>query len=255
VSSERLDGRVVLVSGAAGELGAAACALFAEHGAIVAAVDEVQPDVSGIPRARAWACEGYEDRSVAAVVAAVRSELGPIAVTYNDTQRLASSNGRADAEDGDLGVLDLDLESFEEVLDAVLKSAYLFSKHSIPQMIEQGGGSIVNVASLEGTVLGGRDHALATAHGGLLGLTRAIASTYGQQGVRANAICRTPVGVDLAASDRDADPLMQSFRAGGALGRVGRPEEIAQVALFLASEASSLMTGAVIRVDGGVTLQ
>jgi NAD(P)-dependent dehydrogenase (short-subunit alcohol dehydrogenase family) len=126
-------------------------------------------------------------------------------------------------------------------------------KHAIPIMVKQGGGVIINTSSINGLVaLSGAD-AYTASKGGLIALTRVLASDWGPKGIRVNCIC--PGGVDTPmVAGAMADPQTAEYlQMNSPLGRVARPEEIAQVALFLASDAASYVNGAIIPVDGGWT--
>jgi meso-butanediol dehydrogenase/(S,S)-butanediol dehydrogenase/diacetyl reductase len=150
-------------------------------------------------------------------------------------------------------VVDTPEEAWDAILAINLKGPALGCKHAIPVMVDQGGGTIVNNASINGLVaLSGAD-AYTAAKGGVVALTRVLAADWGPKGIRVNCICPGPVETPMIAGVL-TDPQVLDYMQGNCpLGRVARPEEIAQVALFLASDAASYVNGVIIPVDGGWT--
>jgi NAD(P)-dependent dehydrogenase (short-subunit alcohol dehydrogenase family) len=146
---------------------------------------------------------------------------------------------------------------WHKVMDVNLKGVYLGCKYGIPPMIAQGGGAIVNTASILGLVGDPDLPAYGATKGGILAMTRAMAQAHGRQGIRINAICPGDVATPLVMEyfEHQPDPQVAQARVAShyALGRIAQPEEIAAVALFLASDDSSFVTGAHIVVDGGLT--
>jgi NAD(P)-dependent dehydrogenase (short-subunit alcohol dehydrogenase family) len=142
-------------------------------------------------------------------------------------------------------------------MDVNLKGVYLGCKYAIPAMIAGGGGSIINTSSVLGLVGDPTLAAYCATKGGILALTRAMAQAHGRDRIRVNSICPGDVETPLVKEffDQHADPTAarQQVAAAYALGRIAQPEEIANVALFLASDESSFITGAQIVVDGGLT--
>jgi len=249
----RLNGRVAIVTGAGRGIGQAIATLFAEEGAKVLVVDWNRE--SGAATAAAIQAAGYEAR-----------------FCYADVSRAMEVEAMAGAAVGAWGRLDILVnnaaiqvvrklvETTEEEWDRLqrvnLKGVFLGCKYAIPEMIRGGGGAIVNIASVLGLVGDPELAAYCAAKGGVITLTKAAALTYGPQGVRVNAICPGDVDTPMAQEYFDAAPdpaaLLQEVASKYALRRISSPREVAEAALFLASDASSFMTGAALVVDGGL---
>jgi NAD(P)-dependent dehydrogenase (short-subunit alcohol dehydrogenase family) len=237
----RLSGRRALVTGVSSGIGAACARLFAKEGARVAGMDLAKP-----PADVALACfheaDVREEAQVKAAVEGALLALGGIDVVVN-------AAGVAGGGPAHL----CDLAEWRRVLDVNLTGTFLVTKHVLPAMIAQKRGSIVNLASVEGLEGGESMSAYNASKGGVVLLTRNLALDYGAFGIRANAICpgfiRTPMTGLL--SDPNFAPIAQRIEAAHALGRLGEPEEVANVALFLASDEASFVSGGAISVDGG----
>jgi NAD(P)-dependent dehydrogenase (short-subunit alcohol dehydrogenase family) len=256
----RLAGKVAIVTGAGSGQGAAAAALFVEEGARVALLDVREQGLNEVAatldpdRVLPVVCDVSDAAAVRAAVDRVVGAFGRLDVLYNNAGVLLQAPPGTGQAGFDGGVVDLDEDVFDRTLAINVKSVYLMAKFSIPPMRERGGGSIVNVASMAGAIVGSANHAYATSKAAIVGLTRAIAVTYGSVGIRANAICpgvvRTPI-VEHIVNDEATRRIFE----GSPLGRLGRPDEIARVALFLACDESSFVTGAQVTADGGFTLR
>ncbi len=152
---------------------------------------------------------------------------------------------------------DTSAADWHKVMDVNLKGVYLGCKYVIPHMIAQGGGSIVNTSSALGLVGDPDLPAYGATKGGILAMTAAMAQAHGRQNIRINSICpgdvATPLVMEYFERQPDAEGALQRVESEYALGRIAQPEEIANVALFLASDESSFVTGAYIVADGGLT--
>jgi meso-butanediol dehydrogenase/(S,S)-butanediol dehydrogenase/diacetyl reductase len=252
-----LSGKSAIITGAASGQGKAAARLFSQAGArlIIADwnTDGAQETVREIRESGGEAFAVQTDVSreadVKVMIQAALDHFKRLDVLFNNAGIGFSSSGRFTMA----SVVDTPEEHWDAILAINLKSVAMGCKHAIPVMVQQGGGVIVNNASINGLVaLSGAD-AYTAAKGGIVALTRVLASDWGPKGIRVNCIC--PGGVDTPmVAGVLADPqVMQQFQSNCPLGRVARPEEIAQVALFLASDASSFVNGAIIPVDGGWT--
>ncbi|UCH34361.1 MAG: SDR family oxidoreductase, partial [Armatimonadota bacterium] len=143
-------------------------------------------------------------------------------------------------------------ENWEHIINTNLKGVWLCMKHEIPQMLEQGGGAIVNMSSVSG-IRGLQDFSAYTASkGGILELTRTAALEYSKLGVRINAVCPGTIDTPTVAGVVAQKPeLMEEFRALHPIGRIGKPEEVAEAVVWLCSDAASFVTGHALAVDGG----
>jgi NAD(P)-dependent dehydrogenase (short-subunit alcohol dehydrogenase family) len=249
----RLEGKVALITGGASGMGRVAAALFAREGASVVLSDV--SDANGeatageIERSGGRAAFVHADVSkppdAEAMVAFAVDRFGSLDVLYNNA-------GVFPADDG--SVIDTPEGVWDLTIDINLKGVFLGCKYGVPAMLASGGGSIVNVASFV-ALMGAAAPQIAytSSKGGVLAMTREIAVEFARRGIRANALCPGPVETPLLA-ELLADPARRERRLVHIpLGRFGRAEEIANAALFLASDESSFMTGSALVVDGGIT--
>lgn len=247
-----LEGRVALVTGAASGIGRAIATTLATAGASIAVVDLDQPGgarlVAEIERGGGRALFVAADVSRSAdcenAVKHAVETFGRLDVVVNN----AGITRRAD-------VTALSEEDWDRVMAVNLKSVFLVSKFAIPLMAAGGRGAIVNIGSGWGLRGGPKAAAYCASKGGVVQLTRAMAIDHGAAGIRVNCVC--PGDTDTAMLADEARQLNQPAEdflreaAARPLGRVGTPEEIAQAVLYLASDAASFVTGAVLVVDGG----
>ena len=249
----RLAGKVVIITGAATGIGRAAAELFADEGARLVVADyaeeagraTVAAIEAGGGEAAFVAVDVSDEPQVAAMVEFAVSTYGGLDVLYNNA-------GIFPADDG--GATETSVSTWDRVMDVNLKGVWLGCKHGIPAMIATGGGSIVNVASFVAHMGAATPQIAYTASkGGVLSLTREVAVEHARSGIRANALCPGPVETPLLA-ELMSDPDRRARRLVHIpMGRLGRAEELAKAALFLASDDSSFMTGASLLVDGGIT--
>ncbi len=251
--SGRLQGKVALITGAGSGMGRAAAALFAVEGAhvVVSDIDDAAGNATVAAVRAAGGDATFVRANVAdwddcqAMVAAAVDTYGALHVLYNNA-------GIFPADDG--GVLDTPQETWRRVMAINLEGVWLGCKAGIPAMLESGGGAIVNVASFV-ALMGAATAQIAytASKGGVLSMTREIAVEYARQGIRANALCPGPIETQLL-QELLSDPVRRARRMVHIpMGRLGRAEELAKAALFLASDDASFMTGAALVVDGGIT--
>lgn len=249
----RLEGKVALITGAASGMGNVAAALFAREGARVMLADvadeAAERAVAGIARAGGEVAYVHADVSkgedARGMVEATVQRFGRLDVLYNNAGVFPAGDG---------SVVDTPESVWEFTINVNLKGVFLGCRYGIPAMLDSGGGSIVNVASFVALMGAAAPQIAYTASkGGVLAMTREIAVEFARSGIRANALCPGPVETPLLA-ELLADPKRRDRRLVHIpVGRFGRAEEIANAALFLASDESSYMTGAALVVDGGIT--
>ncbi len=247
---DRLKGRAAIITGAGSGIGRAAALLFAEEGAKVVVVDHAadtgQDAVTQIRQAGGQAVFVLADVSKAIdaqeMIHSTLGAFGRLDILFNNAGLSGKSTMTADMTE----------EAWDRVLATNLKGVFLGSKYAIEVMLRQGGGIIINTASVAGMVGEPGFAAYGASKAGVIHLTKVMALEYADRNIRINCICpgaiMTPI--TAAALDRDNPPL---FRQPQAMGRIGQPGEVAKVALFLASDDSSFVTGAAAVVDGGWT--
>ncbi len=241
----RLAGRVCVVTGASGGIGAATVALFQREGATVVGVD-LQPDSPG---ELALQVDVTEEQQVREAFAGVRERFGQINVLFNNA-------GISPNDDG--SVLETTLEAWERVQRVNLRSVFLCCKHGIPHLLENDGperGSVINTASFVAVMGAATSQISYTASkGGVLALSRELGVEFARRGVRVNALCPGPVDTPLLKELFAKDPEKAARRLVHVpIGRFARAEEIAQGALFLASADSSYVTASTFLIDGGLS--
>ncbi len=241
-----LDGKVVVITGAGSGMARAACQVFVREGAKVLAAD-----VSGKEKDTAaelgeavvpFHADVTQEADVEAMFAAAVEAFGRVDAALN----VAGIGGAQP-------VADIALDEYERVMAVDLRGVMLGTKHAIRTMLPTGGGVIINWSSIGG-MNGSRlpTSVYSAAKAGVIQFTRAAAIEYGEQGIRANAICpgfiETPMSGGKGAAER-----FPGLVGGSALKRAGQPEEVAELASFLASDRAADITGAVIPIDGGTT--
>ena len=238
----RLEGKVCVVTGAAGGIGAATVAAMQREGATVVSVDLHD----GSPGDLALSVDVTEEHAVQEMYARVADEYGRIDVLFNNA---------GISPDDDTSVLETTFEAWQRVQDVNLKSVFLCCKHGIPHLLSGGGGSVINTASFVAVMGAATSQISYTASkGGVLALTRELGVQFARQGVRVNALCPGPVDTPLLRELFAKDPERAARRLVHVpMGRFGTAEEIANGVLFLASDESSFMTAATFLVDGGLS--
>jgi NAD(P)-dependent dehydrogenase (short-subunit alcohol dehydrogenase family) len=253
----RLDGKVCFVTGGASGMGRVAAAMFCAEGARVAVADvnaeacetaalAARKEVAGRGDAFAVPCDVTRDADVKRAIAATVDRYGELHVLYNNA-------GIMMAEDG--SVVDTEEWVWDRTLAVNLKGIYLCCKHGIPELIRSGGGSVINIASFVALVgCSVPQDAYTASKGAVIALTKSLAVQFAPKGVRSNAICPGPIETPLLTEWLLSDPEAKRVRlARNPTGRFGKPEDIVNAGIFLASDESAWTNGAVLVLDGGIT--
>ncbi len=242
-------GKVAVVTGAASGIGRATVRAFAEAGAQVVAADRsagVQETVAGLPHALAVEMDAGDEGDVGRLVEAACTRFGGIDIFY----------ANAGISGGTAGIFDADIALWAEVLRVNLIGPALAIKHAAPRIVARGGGAILCTASVAGLRSGAGGTPYSASKAGVINLVQTAAQQLATSGVRVNAIC--PGLIETGMTQRAFDHARERGKEDklgqlNPLRRAGRPEEIAAVALFLASDAASYVNGQAIAVDGGLS--
>jgi NAD(P)-dependent dehydrogenase (short-subunit alcohol dehydrogenase family) len=238
----RLDGKVAVITGTASGIGAATARRLREEGATVVGVDlreSEDVDVSVV-------ADVTDEDAISGMYAETRERFGHIDVLFNNA---------GISPDDDASVLETSLEAWRRVQEVNLTSVFLCCKHGIPHLLESGGGSVINTASFV-AVMGAATSQISysASKGGVLAMSRELGVEFARRGVRVNALCPGPVETPLLIELFAKDPEKAQRRLVHVpMGRFGKPEEIANAVLFLASDESSFVTASTFLVDGGIS--
>ena len=238
-----LDGKVCVITGAAGVIGRESVGVFSREGAIVVGVD-VKGRGDEIDASLFLTADLTDPRQVEAVYSASAERFGHIDVLFNNA-------GIAVPEDG--SVLDTDLQTWRRVIEVNLTSVFLCCKYGIPHLLRAGGGSVINTSSLV-AIMGSAVSQIAytASKGGVLALSRELGVEFAKRGVRVNALCPGPVDTPLLRALFDSDEAARRL-VHVPSGRFARAREIAEAVGFLASDASSYVNATEFMVDGGIS--
>jgi NAD(P)-dependent dehydrogenase (short-subunit alcohol dehydrogenase family) len=241
---KRLDGKIALVTGASTGIGRAVTLRFAAEGARVLAVargagiDELAVNSQG--HIEALRCDVADPGQVARMADYCRARFGRLDVLCNN----AGIGGRTNVR-----IHELDVEDWDRVLNTNLRGAFLVMKHTVPLMLAAGGGSIVNMCSIGSFRATPGSSAYITSKGGMLMLTRTAALEYVDDNIRVNAVCPGVTKTEIL--EKVPEEYQQMLTSRVPMGRMGTPQEVASLTLFLASDEASYITGAAYIIDGG----
>ncbi|MBA2566660.1 MAG: SDR family oxidoreductase [Thermoleophilaceae bacterium] len=238
----RLEGKVCVVTGAAGGIGTAAVELFRREGATVVGVDLAEDAPGDV----AIAADVSDEEQVRSMYERASAECGRIDALFNNA-------GISPTDD--VSALDTSLETWRRVQEVNLTSVFLCCKHGIPHLLEAGGGAVVNTASFVAVVGAATSQSSYTASkGGVLALSRELGVELARRGVRVNALCPGPVDTPLLRELYAKDPEQAGRRLVHVpMGRFAEAREIAQAALFLLSDDASYVNASTFLVDGGIS--
>ena len=249
-NSNRFVGKVALVTGAANGIGRAAALAFAVEGAQVAILDRTEDSLRSTADAIAaaggevlvLACDVSQPQEVEAAVARVVEQFGRLDCAFNN----------AGVENKAAPLHEIELEEWDRILGINLRGTFVCMKHEIAQMLRQGGGVVVNTSSGAGVrgVAGGASYS-ASKHA-MIGMTKSAALDYAKRNIRVN--CVLPGNIETQMMERFTDGDIQKAIDLEPVGRLGKPEEIAEAVLWMCSDLGAFVTGASIAVDGGWSL-
>jgi len=246
------DGKVVLVTGGGGGIGRASALAFAKAGARVAVVDR---DVAaGTETTRLIEATGAKALFIQTDVTQAAQVEAMVAQVVAHFGRLDCAFNNAGIEEEHMRLADCSEDTFDRIMAVNVKGVWLCLKYELAQMLKQGGGAIVNTASVAGLVGAPKMAAYSASKHAVLGLTKSAAVEYGRKNIRVNAVC--PGVIRTAMFDRavQADPKVGPAVAQlHPIGRIGEADEVASVVLWLSSDAASFVTGHAHTVDGGMT--
>ncbi|MGH9713327.1 MAG: SDR family NAD(P)-dependent oxidoreductase [Candidatus Acidiferrales bacterium] len=250
----RLSGKVALITGGGTGIGRACAVLFAKEGASVAVAGRRKQPLDGVVReiesaggnALAITCDVTERASVEAAIAAVMKQFGRLDVLVNNAGAVIVATVEETSD-----------EDWNRILAANLTGTFLASRAVLPALRKAGGGSIVNIGSILGLVSRKQRAAYSAAKAGVAGLTRGMALDHAHENIRVNCVCpsiiETELGLQSIAKSPDPEGERRQRVAGIPIGRLGMPQDVAQMAVYLASDESSWVTGACLPLDGGLT--
>jgi len=249
----RLEHKRAVLTGAGSGIGAAFARKFAAEGCAVAMLDidgtraqTIADDIAaGGATAFAFACDVADEAALAEAFAECEARLGGIDILVNNA-------GIVHDQDGD--VTQTPVNAWESTLAVNLTAVFLGCKHGLPALMRQGGGAILNTASIVAHLgPSPSQSAYAASKGAVVAMTREIAVCYARRGIRANAICPGPTATEMVRQVMGDDGVPERNRAHMPMGRLGLPDEIAAAAAYLVSDEASYITGQAVNVDGGLT--
>lgn len=256
--ARRLDGKVAMITGAASGIGLATVELFVAEGAQVVAAD-IQDEKGAMLEKRfpgkvVYAhCDVTSEADIEAAVKKAKTEFGGLDILFNN----------AGISDRMSSIPEITAEGWSWIFDILVRGPALGMKHAVPLMLERGGGSIINTASIAGLQAGFGPIAYSTAKAGVIHMSRVAAAQLSPQKIRVNAICPgliatsifgASIGLPLDVADQMAARVAENASKAQPVPKAGLPDDIAQAALYLASDAAAFVSGIHLVVDGGITV-
>ena len=244
--------KVAIVTGASAGIGKATAIAFAQGGAKVVVADINQQDgeavVNEITQAGGTAmfvpCDVTNDQQVMSLVDATVEAYGKLDIAFNNAGIEIEQSKLADGEES----------VFDKIMDVNVKGVWRCMKYQIPAMLKNGGGSIVNTASVAGLGAAPKMAIYSASKHAVIGLTKSAAVEYGKKGIRVNAVCPAVIDTEMFRRAAESDPRKAEYVAGmHPVGRIGKVEEIAEAVMYLCSSNSGFTTGIALPVDGGHT--
>ncbi|MGK0443486.1 MAG: NAD(P)-dependent dehydrogenase (short-subunit alcohol dehydrogenase family) [Bermanella sp.] len=244
--------KVAIVTGASAGIGKATAIAFAQGGAKVVVADINQQDgeavVNEITQAGGTAmfvpCDVTNDQQVMSLVDATIEAYGKLDIAFNNAGIEIEQSKLADGEE----------PVFDKIMDVNVKGVWRCMKYQIPAMLKNGGGSIVNTASVAGLGAAPKMAIYSASKHAVIGLTKSAAVEYGKKGIRVNAVCPAVIDTEMFRRAAESDPRKAEYVAGmHPVGRIGKVEEIAEAVMYLCSPNSGFTTGIALPVDGGHT--
>ncbi len=252
VGMGRLEGKIALVTAAGGAIAGATARLFGAEGAAVVCLDIIEENVRRTAqdieaaggRAMAVVCDVTDEDAVSAIIGEAAATYGGIDIVLN----------AAAASDRKHKLADMPIDMWRRVLDVNVTGMAIVAKHAIPYMQKAGGGSIINISSIYGAVAARERPAYAASKAAVRMLTKSIAVDYAADGIRANSVLPGPIETPrLLVRNPSIEAVIERHGSRLHMARLGRPEEVANTILFLASDEASYISGADIPVDAAYT--
>ncbi len=243
----RLNNKIAIITGGASGIGLACARLFTQEGARVAIfgrrqdrLDQAQKEIGDAVLAVQGDITSEQD--VKRLVDSTLKELGKVDILVNNAGTFTGGP-----------LHETDSGEWDRVFNINMTGVFQLTRQVLPHMIEQGSGSIIHISSILGMIAVPQTAAYNASKGALNQFSKSIAVEYGAQGIRSNALCPGMIETEMTEELRQDTALMEEFLKGYPLGRFGKPEEVAQACLFLASDESAFITGATLPIDGGCT--